>query len=99
MFQGRFLDLFGFLGLHHIAGTFFQQIIQRDSINDIERVKHITLGFGHFLPVGIPYQAVDIDFLERHIIHEFQAHHDHSGHPEENNVESGHQYIARVKSI
>jgi len=39
---------------------------------------------------------VDIDVLEGHIAHELQTHHNHPGHPEEQNIEAGDQRRGRI---
>ncbi len=49
------------------------------------------------MSLGVTYQAVDIDFLEGNLTGEFQAHHDHAGHPEEDDVKTGHQHIGGIK--
>ena len=35
---------------------------------------------------------MDVDVAEGDIAHEFQAHHDHPGHPKEQNVEPGDEH-------
>ena len=42
---------------------------------------------------------MDIDFAERHIAHELNAHHDHACDPEEDNVKACNKYIARIKIV
>ncbi len=39
---------------------------------------------------------MDVDVAEWNIPHEFQAHHDHAGNPEEQNVEPGDERRGRV---
>ncbi len=40
---------------------------------------------------------MDIDILERNFtVHEMHAHHDHAGNPEEDDVKTGNQHIARI---
>ena len=51
------------------------------------------------MPVLIADQAVDVDLMKRHVVHEFQSHHDHSRHPEENDVEARDQDVAWIESL
>src|SRR5439155_3823234 len=39
-----------------------------EALDDVDRVDHIPLGFGHLLALGIPYQRVNIDLAERHTV-------------------------------
>ena len=61
----------------------------------------MTLPFrlAHLLPFGIPHECMDIDVAERDIAHEFQSQHDHSGDPEEQNVEAGHERRSRIVGL
>ena len=40
---------------------------------------------------------MDVDVAERHVVHELQAHHDHPGDPEEDDVEARDQDRGRIK--
>ena len=51
----------------------------------------LPLDLDIFLPLGIAHQGVDVDVLEGDLVHEVQPHHHHAGHPEEEDVEAGHQ--------
>ena len=72
------LDLFGQLGLHQAGGAFGDQRLQLDTINQVDGVEHITLGFGHFLPMCVTNQAVHIDGVKGRLTAKMQAHHDHA---------------------
>ncbi len=96
---GLFADLFGQVRLHHAAGALFHQRLQLDAVDQVDGVEHVALGLGHLVAVGVAYQAVDIDFLERYVVHELQAHHDHAGDPEEDDVEAGDQHAGGVEGF
>ena len=42
-----------------------------------------------FWPLGVAHQGVDVDLAEGDVAGGFQAHHDHAGDPEEQDVEAG----------
>ncbi len=48
--------------------------------------------------MAVAHQTVHIDRVKRYFLHEIQGHHDHSGHPEEDDVEAGDQHTAGVES-
>ena len=92
-------DALGVCRAHQAAGAFFHQRIQPDAVYQVYRVQHIALGLGHFLPVRVAHQAVDIDPVKRRFIHELAAHHDHPRHPKENDVKAGDQHAAGIKGF
>ncbi len=49
----------------------------------MERIDHIAFGLTHFLSFRIADQGMDINVSEGDFAHEFQAHHNHPGYPEE----------------
>ncbi len=65
-------------------------------IHDVQRIDHVALGLAHLLAFCVADQGMDIDVFEGHISHELEPHHDHAGHPEEQNVEAGDQCGSRV---
>ena len=65
-------------------------------IDENQGIDGVPLGFTHLLALGVAHQAVAIHRAERHIIHEMQPLHHHAGHPEEDDVETGHQHIAGI---
>ena len=87
--MGALGNLLFFLRLHQPLGALVDQSIQSDTVDHVQRVEHIALGFGHFLAVIIAHQTMHIDFLEGHLVGELQCHHDHPRHPEEDDVEAG----------
>jgi hypothetical protein len=44
-------------------------------------------------------QAGDEDVAERHVVQELQPRHHHPGHPEEDDVEAGHEHARRVEDL
>ncbi len=92
-------DLLGQLGLHHAAGAFLQQFVQCDAVDDVQRVEHVALGFGHLLALAIAHQTVHVDGLERNLPGQVGRQHDHPGDPEENDVETGDQYVGGVEGL
>ena len=80
--------------------------------DDVEGIGGIAERLRHFASLEVPYQARKVyiterDFLvvpgawcairHRDISHHFRASHDHSRHPEENDIRCGHQCVGRVK--
>ena len=103
LFLGTLADFIRQLRLHHVAGTFLQQLRQGDAVNHIQRVNDVTLGLGHLLAFVIADQTGHVDGLKRNlrftvfIFDEVHGHHDHAGDPEEDNVEAGHHHAGRVE--
>ena len=85
--------------LHKTAKAFLEQGVEIDPVDEIQGIKYVALGLRHLLSILITNQAVNIDFMERHIVHEFQAHHDHPRNPEKNDVEAGNQDVARIEGL
>src|SRR5690606_17849357 len=78
------LDLLCLLRIHQTRCTLLDQIIKTDAVDEVYRVQHITLGFGHFLDLRIADQAVDIYVFKRDLARDVFSHHNHASHPEEN---------------
>ena len=93
------LDCLRLLRLHHVGGALGDQRFQVDAVDQVDRVQHIALGLGHLGAVRVAHEAMDIDLAKRHVVHEFQAHHDHPGDPEEDDVEAGDQHRRRVEGL
>jgi len=103
LFLGALADFLRQLRLHHVAGAFFQQLFQRNTVNHIQRVNDVTLGFGHLLAFVVADQTGHVDGMEWNlrlavfIFDEVHGHHDHAGDPEEDNVEAGHHHAGWVE--
>ena len=93
------------LGLHHIAGAFFQQGLNIDAVDHIQWVEHIAFGLGHFLALLVADQAGDIDGFKWYfgfaifIFDQVHAHHHHARYPEENNIKTSDQHIGGVEGF
>ena len=68
-------------------------------VAQVQRVDYIALGLRHFRAFFIAHQRVNINRVERHIVHEVQAAHHHARNPEENNIEACNQYIRFVMPL
>ena len=102
LFAGSLGNFFRHLRLHHVAGTFCNQCINGDTVDHIQRIKHVSFGFTHLLTFFIADQTGYIYGLERNltvavfILHKVHGHHDHAGNPEEYNIKTCYQNIGRV---
>src|SRR5690606_30420054 len=102
---GALADFLGQLRLHQVAGAFLQQLVQRDTVDHVQRVDDVTLGLGHLVAVLVPDQTGDVYGFERYlwgavfVFHEVHGHHDHPGNPEEDDVETGHQHVRGVEGF
>ena len=92
--------------LTQTGGTFFQQRHQRDAVDQINRIQHIAFRLAHLFALRIAHQAVNVDVFEGHqslgifrCHGEVLGHHDHAGHPEENDVIARHQHAGRQVQI
>ena len=66
-------------------------------VDHVQRVDDVALGLAHLLSVFVADQGVDVDVLEGHLVHELEPHHDHPGHPEEDDVEPRDHQRGRVE--
>ncbi len=104
-FAGGFLDLLRQFRLHQARGALLDQGFQVDAVDDVQRVKDVALGLGHLLALAVAYQTVYVDSLERNlrravfVLHQVHGHHDHTGNPEENDVETGDQHVGGVEFL
>ena len=87
----------GHFWLHHASGAFCNKTLQINTVDEVDGVDHIALGFGHFLPFPITHKTVDVDRMEGHFAAEMQGHHDHSSDPEKDDVETRYQNRSRVE--
>ena len=72
--------------------------IGAEFIDQFQRVDDVALGFRHLLALFVAHQGMDVDRMERHLVHEMQAHH-HPGDPEKDDVETGNQHVGRVIAL
>ena len=95
----RLLDRRLHLRLHQAGGALRDQRLEVDAVDEVERVDDVALRLRHLLAVLVADQAGDVDLAERHVAHELEAHHDHPGDPEEDDVEAGDQHDGRVERL
>ena len=60
-------------------------------VDHLQGVDDVALGLAHLVAVHVAHQGVQIDILERNVLHDVEAHHHHPGHPEEEDVEPGNE--------
>ena len=99
LLAGRLFNGRCHLRLHQARGAFLDQGFQLDAVDQVDRVEHVALGLRHLLAVRVADQAVDVHFSERHVVHELEAHHDHAGNPEKDDVETRDQHAGRVVAL
>ena len=91
--------------MHQARGAFLYQGFQVDAVDDVQWVQDVALGLGHLLALAITHQAVHVHGLERYlrrailVLHQVHGQHDHPGNPEENDVETGDQYVGGVEFL
>ena len=89
----RACALFNFrrqLWLHHARGAFGHQTLKINTVNQVDRVKHVTLRFRHFIAALIANKTGNVNIFKRNFTRELLGHHNHASDPEENDVESCH---------
>ncbi|RMQ40687.1 hypothetical protein ALQ05_101874 [Pseudomonas amygdali pv. mori] len=105
LLTGLLLDLLRQLRLHQPTGAFLYQRFEVDTVDDVQRVKHVALGLGHLLALAVTHQTVHVNSLERDlrravlVLHQVHGDHDHPGDPEENDVETGDQHVGGVEGF
>ena len=60
-------------------------------VHDFHRINAVPEGFRHFASLAVPNKTVNEYVAEGNVLPECQAHHDHAGHPEENDIISRNQ--------
>ncbi len=95
--SGLLCNLVRELGLHHAGGAFGDQRFEVDAIDQINGVDDVAFGFRHLLTLAVAHQAMYIDRVKRHLSAEVERHHDHAGHPEEDDVEASDEYRGWVE--
>ena len=84
-----------------VAGRRAEQHSQADGVgpvllNQFERVGRVAQGLAHLAAQFVANDAGEIDVAEGHVVHKLIAGHDHTGHPEEEDVRSGHEVVGRI---
>ena len=78
------------------CGRLLEQLVERDAVDQVERVEGVALRLRHLLALGVAHDGVDVDVAERHLAGEVQRRHDHARDPEEDDVEAGDQHRRRA---
>ena len=89
LFPGGSFDGLRLHWIHQAGRAFGDQFRQRDAVDEVQWIKHVTFGFAHLMAFGIADQSGYVDFPERHFAGEVQGHHHHACDPEENDIEPG----------
>ena len=84
----RLLDL---LGIEVVELELLVELVERDAVDDVERVDDVAQRLAHLAAVRVADDRVQVDVLERQLPCELFAHHDHARHPEEEDVYSAKQ--------
>ncbi len=69
--------------------------IGAELVDQVQRVDDVALGLGHLGALFVAHQPVDIDRVERHLVHDRKLHHHHPGDPEKDDVEARDQNVGR----
>jgi len=72
--------------------------IGAEVIHHDQGIDDIAPGLAHLLTLGIPHQGMNIHLAERHLLHAMKTHHHHAGHPEEEDIERGHQHRGGIEA-
>ena len=72
--------------------------IEIDAVDDVQGVHDVALGLGHLLPLLVAHEGVDVDVVERDLLHEVEAHHHHARDPEEDDVEAGDEHAGGIEA-
>ena len=68
-------------------------------VDQAERIDRIALRLGHLLALRVADQAVEVERLPRHLVHELHALHRHARIPEEQDVEAGDEHVVGVVAL
>ena len=63
-----FLDLRLVLAAQQTDGGLRQQRLERDAVDEVDRVERVALGLGHLFALGVAHDGVDVDVPERHLV-------------------------------
>ncbi len=85
--------------VHQTGGAFGGQVINRNTVDQVDRVQRIALRLRHLLAAAVAHEPMHIDGLKRYFPGKMRGHHDHARHPEEDDVEAGHQHRGRQEGL
>src|ERR1700722_10088344 len=75
------------------------QGIGAETVDEVERVDDVALRLRHLRALLIADEGVDVDVVERDLLHEMEAHHHHPRDPEKDDVEPGDERVSGVKAL
>ena len=58
--------------------------------DQVQRIRAVAQSLAHLASEFVSDDAGEVHVVERHISHELVTSHNHSGHPEEDNIRTGH---------
>ena len=63
----------------------------------LQRIDTVAQGFTHLPALLVPHQTMYEHPVKGNVLHEFHAHDQHAGHPEEDDIVTGHQYAGGIE--
>ena len=75
------------------------QRIRAVLLDDLDRVDAVAERLRHLAALAVAHEAVDEDVVERDVLAEREAHHDHAGDPEEDDVVARDECRRRVEML
>ena len=69
------------------------------AVNNAQGIDYISGRLAHFFALFITHQGMHIDIFKRHILHEMNTHHHHSGYPEKENIKTGNKNRSGIKQF
>ena len=64
--------------------------------NQVKRIRRVAESFGHLASELVAYDTCEIYVTERNVIHELISSHDHTCHPEEEDIRTCNEVICRI---
>ena len=68
-------------------------------VDHAQGVHDVALGLGHLLPLLVAHEGMDVDVVERDLLHEVEPHHHHARDPEEDDVEAGDEHAGGIEAL
>lgn len=78
---------------------FVDKIVKGSSIDDLERVYSVALGFTHLGTLAVTHHRMKEHFFEGQFAGQPQRHHHHASHPEEQDIMACLQHLVREESL
>ena len=68
-------------------------------VDDLQRIDAVAEALLHRPAFAVLDHRMDIHITERHVAHVVQAHHDHAGDPQRDDLAGGDEHVRRVKGL